>query len=96
MEINMAGASYFAYEDLTVSGTAVGGTAATYSNANYATILVESASVRFKFGTPTATSGDVLNPGDRIVLESQDEVSRIKFISKDGSSATLRCHYGVR
>lgn len=92
----MAGTSFFAYEDLTVSTTAVGFTAATFAGATKATVYVEGAPVRFRItGTPTATSGDTLEIGARVELESADEVNRIKFISRDGASATLRCHFGT-
>ena len=92
----MAGASFFAYENLAVSTTAVGFTAATRGTANTASILVEGAPVRFRVsGTPTASSGDTLEVGDRLELESRDEVQNVTFISRDGSSATLRCHFGL-
>lgn len=91
----MAGVSFFAYEDLSVSTTAVGFTAATRGTAGRATVLVEGAPVRFRItGTPTASVGDTLEIGDRMELESADEVSRITFISRDGATATLRCHFG--
>lgn len=93
----MAAAQFFAYEDLTVSTVAVGGTAATYLSANYAFISCESAVVRFAVSAvPTATSGIQLFPGDTLVLENADEVAKIKFISRDGASATLRINYGVK
>lgn len=89
---------FFAYEDLTVSTTAVGGTAATYSNGDYAHIQVESAPVRFRLdaGTPTSSVGTRLEPGDILKLESRDEVVRFKAISADGVSATLRIQYGAK
>ena len=91
----MAGTSFHAYEDLAVSTTAVGFTVATFARASKATVLVQGAPVRFRFsGTPTATAGDTLEIGDRLELESADEVSRVLFISRDGASATLRCHFG--
>ncbi len=89
-------ASYFAYEDLSVSTTAVGFTAATRGEASTASVLVEGAPVRFRLsGTPTATVGDTLEVGDRLLLESRSEVQGITFISRDGSAATLRCSFGI-
>lgn len=88
----------FAYEDLTVAATAVGFTAATYAEANYATVYVEGGPVRFRLdsGTPTASVGDTLEVGDRLTLESRDELTRFKAIRRDSTSATLRVHYGKR
>lgn len=91
----MAGASYFAYEDLSVTGTAVGFTSATRDTATTASVLVQGAPVRFRMsGTPTATVGDTLEVGDRLVLESRSEVQKVLFISRDGGTATLRCSFG--
>ena len=93
----MPNPDFYAYEDLSVAGTAVGFTAATLANAaSYAMVLVENAAVRFTLhGTvPTASSGDMLNVGDRLILEGAAQVSEAKFISRDGGTATLRCHFG--
>ena len=86
----------FAYEDLTVGATAVGFTSATYGAADYASVYVESGPIRFRLdgGTPTASVGDTLEQGDRIVLESQEEVSRFRAIRRDSISATLRTNFG--
>lgn len=92
----MAGVQHSGYEDLTVSTTAVGFTSATRSNADRATVFIQGAPVRFRLsGTPTSSSGDTLEVGARLELESAEEVQRILFISRDGASATLRCHFGV-
>ena len=92
----MAKVETFAYEDLTVGSTAVGFTAATYGGADYATVYVESAPIRFRLdaGTPTASVGDTLEQGDRLVLESEEEVRRFRAIRRDGISATLRVNFG--
>lgn len=89
--------SYFAYEDLTVAGTALGFTAATYLNADKAFVLCETAAVRFRLdnGTPTATVGDTLEVGERLTLDSAAQIAGFKAIRRDGTSATLRCHFGV-
>ena len=89
-------AAFHGYEDLTVAGTSVGFTAATRGNATVASVLVEVAPVRFRLdGTaPTASVGDTLEVGDRLTLESADEVSRVRFIRREGTSATLRCSFG--
>lgn len=92
----MAGVQTFAYEDVTVGSTAVTLTAATYGAADYASMLVEGGPIRFRLdsGTPTASVGDLLNVGDRLVLESDSEIQGFKAIRVDGSSATLRVNYG--
>lgn len=91
----MAGRQFFAYEDLSVSTTSVGFTAATRDGADYARVTVEGGPVRYRLdgGTPTATSGATLEVGEAIELENEDEVLRIRFIIRDGVAATLRCHY---
>lgn len=95
----MADIRFIGYEDLSVSTTAVGFTASTSLNADYVMVLVSGAPVRFRLdGTaPTASVGDTLEQTDRIELfGTTAEISRAKFISRDGGTATLRCHYGVR
>lgn len=91
----MSGKAFFAYEDLSVGSTATGLTAATYGTGDYAMILVEGGPVRFRMdaGTPTASVGDTLEVGDRLELFGTDEVTRVKFIRRDTTSATLRCNY---
>lgn len=84
------------YEDLTVSTTAVGFTAATRGQADYAHVTVETAAVRLRVsGTPTSTSGRALEVGDSVELFGKGDVADALFISRDGVSATLRCHFGV-
>ena len=93
----MASIESFAYEDLTVGSTAVGFTAATYGNdGDYASVYVESGPIRFRVdaGTPTASVGDTLEQGDRIILTSRQEVVGFRAIRRDGVSATLRCSFG--
>ena len=84
-----------AFESITVSTTAVSLTAATVAARSAALITVESAAVRFRLdGTaPTATVGHVLLPDDGLELEG-GELSKAQFISRDGSTATLRASYG--
>ena len=88
---------FHAYEDLTVAATALGFTAATYGNANYASILVESAPIRFRLdgGTPTASVGDTLEAKDRLVLEGREELVGFRAIRRDSTSATLRANFGT-
>jgi hypothetical protein len=83
------------FEALSVAGTAVGFTAATYDDAHKASCRVEGAAVRFRMDdtNPTATVGTVLEVGDAFELESHDEIQRIKFISRDGGTATINAHF---
>ena len=89
---------YIGYEDLTVAATSVGFTAATFAAGDYATVLVQVGPVRFRLdgGAPTASVGDTLEVGDRLELNHAHELSNARFIRRDGTSATLRCHYGVQ
>lgn len=86
-----------AFETLSVTGTAGGLTQATAGGSNKATVTVEVAPVRFRVdGTaPTATVGHLLDVGDTLVLGSNDEIERIKFISSDGVTASLSVTYEV-
>lgn len=92
----MSSAQFFAQEALTVSSTAVGFTASTYGEANYAHVYVDSADIRAFFGggTPTASTGIPVSAGDEIILENPDEISRSLFIREGGSNATLRANFG--
>lgn len=87
---------YFAYEDLIVSSTALGFTAATRGTANRATISCEVAPVRYVLngGTPTASSGQTLEVGDKLILDSEDQITRARFIRREGTDSTLRCSFG--
>ena len=88
----------FAFESITVTDTAVG---LTLSNVlakphpKKVEIFVETAQVRFrKDGTdPTATVGEVLNPFERMTLESLNDMQNLKTIRTGATSGTLRVHY---
>jgi len=86
---------YAAYEDITVSTSAVDLTAARWSGSRVALISVETAAVRFKFDiNPTALLGHILEPGDWLELENEHEIANITFIRKDSVDAVLRVSYG--
>ena len=86
----------YAYESISVAGTAVGFTAGTADDAKYALVTVETAAIRVRTdGTsPTATEGHELEPGDQLLLETSKEVLNFKAIRRDGVSATIRVSYG--
>ena len=90
----------FAFEALAVSTTAVAFTAATYAPttgtpAVMAKCSVETAAVRYRLdGTdPTATVGEVLEPGDELAVWGTMDIRSIRFIRRDGVDATLSTHF---
>lgn len=87
----------YAFETLSVTTTATTLTQATADDSTKAVITVEVAPVRFRLdGTaPTAAIGHELLVGDMLVLTSNDEIERAKFIARDGVTATLSVTYEV-
>lgn len=94
----MAATQFFAFEALTVSSTSLGFTSATYGQADYAHVFVDTADVRFRLdaGTASSVNGIPASIYDEIILESQEEVSRFRAIRDGGSDATLIAHFGKR
>lgn len=87
-------ATIFAFETVTVAGTAIGGTSATYAPATYgpacrAFITVETASIRWRCdGTaPTASVGHLAVAGDSIEIEGIANVANFKAIRVTDSAA---------
>lgn len=88
---------YNAYEDITVSSSSVGFTAGTVgANNTHASVTVETDQVRFTVDstTPTSTKGHLLESGDTLLLDSQDQLQKVRFI-RVTNDATLRCSYGL-
>ena len=87
----------YAFESVSVTTAAVSLTSTTFDYANHALITVEGAAVRFRLDDtdPTASVGHELLVGDILKLETQDEIARATFISRDGATATLRVTYKV-
>ncbi len=85
----------FAFEALSVAGTAVGFTAATYAGAYGAIGRLEGAQIRYRTdGTaPTASVGTIVNPGDVIKIKGSRDLQAIKFIRTGGTSATLSTEF---
>ena len=85
----------FAFEALAVAGTALGFTAATFTNAIMAVAKVEGAQIRYRTdGTdPTATVGVIADPGDMITVWGSSDLNSIRFIRTGGVSATLNTEY---
>lgn len=96
----------FAFEALTVAGSSVGMTAATFAPttatggtsaapAMCARIFVKTAPVRYRAdGTaPTSTVGTLLNPGDMLEVWGHEDIAALRFIRTSGTSASLDCEY---
>ena len=83
---------------LTVANTVVQLDSAFRSSNNYCIISIETAAVRYWLGgkVPTATVGQLLNVGDILTLETEDELNDIQFIRQSGTNATLYCSFGNR
>lgn len=89
--------AYATGEVVTVSGTAVALTAATYLHAVYAYIEVQANTIRWRADgtTPTSTVGFKATDGTGIELTSYQEIVNFRAISDGGASgdATLQVHY---
>lgn len=94
----MAATQFSSSESLTVGSTSVGFTAATYGQSNFAHVTVEVADVRMNLNgaAATTTNGIPLRPGDEVILESTDEVSRARFIRDGGTDATVTVQFGSK
>jgi len=108
----MAGAPYdqgttydpvvpFNFEQVTVTGTAVGFTAATCAGAKRAVVIVETAPVRYRAdatdgktlnAAPTASVGMLANVGEQLVFWGP-EIQLVQFIRTGATSATLDVEY---
>ena len=88
------GPSYAAFESVTVSSTAVSLPMAKLGFDN-ALITVETDQVRFRLDAiaPTSSVGHLLDAGDTLILNSADQIVKIRFI-RVTSDATLRVSYG--
>lgn len=89
------GLTPFDHEILIVTDTAIGLTAATYLEAIRAEISVKTAAINmWDDGTdPTASVGDPVYVGDRIILKSAAQIAGARFIRTSGASAELAVHY---
>lgn len=91
----------FAFETITVAGTAIGFTPATASpgaatGAEVAHLTLEAGQIRYRAdGTdPTATVGHLMDPGDVLELSGADTLRRFRAIRTGGVSGTLSVSYG--
>ena len=86
----------FAFETITVAGTAIGFTAGTYQptgevGAKRAIVTCETAQVRFRYdGTdPSATVGHLLDIGNKLEIEGYTNISLFRAIRTGGTSGAL-------
>lgn len=89
--------AYNAYEAITISTVSVGFTAGTVgANNTHAAVTVETDQVRYRVdGTaPTSSEGHLLESGDTLLLDSQDQLQNVRFI-RVTNDATVRCSYGL-
>lgn len=89
------------YEAITVSDTAIGFTAGTITPTDgsnpaiVAVLIVEDDQVRFTYDgstTPTDAIGQLLDPGDRIVIQGVKNISNFRMIRVTGD-ASVKCSY---
>ena len=97
MAKRLFGADYANFESVTVAASSTSLTSATYGDAQFAFITVETAAVRFTVDgtTVSASVGHVLEPGDSLMLDRNSQIAEVRFYRRDGVSATLRVSYGT-
>ena len=97
--MQLSGSNASAYEALTIDNTAGGIvlTAAKYGTCTKAFITCEAAQVRFTLdGTaPTTSVGHLLDDGDILTLDSNEDIAAFKAIRTGEVSASLQCTYSV-
>lgn len=93
---------YYGYEQITITGTAIGFTGSKISGqstghpqATRALCRLETAEIRYRTdgGTPTASVGTLLEPGD--VLDMRDAIALPQFLAirTGATSGSLSCTY---
>ena len=93
--------SYVAFEQVTVTATAIGFTAATINQGNghpgaaIAVCRLETAQIRYRLdGTaPTSSVGTLLEIGDYLTLSGSDLLVNFSAIRTGSSSGVLDCNY---
>ena len=90
----------FAYESITVAGTAIGFTAGTFKPASQppatrAFLTLETAQVRYRYdGTdPTATEGHILDTTQTLAIEGAQSLLLFRAIRTGGTSGVLKVTY---
>lgn len=92
-------ASTYAYEQITVAGTAVGFTSAKITPSGsapmqFAQCRLETAEIRYAYDgtTPTSSVGTLMEVGEYIAFTNHEDMLNFKAI-RTGSSAALSCTY---
>jgi len=83
------------HESLTVDATVGGVGFATHAANIYALVTAETAQVRFTVdGTaPTTTVGHLLNPGDTLELDSNEDIDAFRAIRTGAASGVLKATF---
>jgi hypothetical protein len=91
------GSKAFDFEQITIDATAGGKalTATTYDNATKALITVETAQIRFRVDgeAPTETVGHIADIGDKIELDSAEDIANFHAIRAGATSAVISVTY---
>ena len=91
----LTGSNAAGYESVTVSSSAVGLTSGTYGTNTYALITCEDAQIRFRVdGTsPTVSEGHILNPGDTLELDSNEDIAAFEAIRTGDTDGVIKVSY---
>ena len=88
------------WESITVSDTAIGFSAALYLTGNNKaqTVMIQldgGDSIRWKCdgGTPTASAGNLLSLGDKMIIYGEDNIKNFKAIRTGSTDGELNCTY---
>lgn len=94
--VPLMGAVYTAHETLDVGPAANRLTKAVFGVRNHAFITCEGGDVRFWLdgGTPTSTSGHLMEGGDALFLDRIDQLDGFRCVSSGGARPKLQCSYG--
>ena len=94
----MSATQFSGAEALTVGSTSVGFSSSNYGQSSFAHLTVEVSDVRMTLngGDATVAAGIPLRPNDEVILESLDEIKRVRFIRDSGTDATVIAHFGSK
>jgi hypothetical protein len=98
MKVAVTGSNAQQFETLTIDNTVTGValTAATYGTHKKAFITVETAQIRYRVdgqAAPSATLGHLLNPGEMLELDTNEDIVAFRAIRTGATSATVQVSY---
>lgn len=97
MPVSVTGSIARHFEQVTIDAAAggVGLTAATYSTHKKAHITVETAQIRYRANgeAPTSATGHLLNPGNILDLDSNEDIVNFKAIRTNATSGLISVTY---